>query len=131
MGEGALRDAKMGMPLYRPDTPVQVCVREWLMIFGARGRSSRPLTATPTFPATFPATPSATLPVTSQVLTCPWRDPVLIGGYYLKTRRGVSNSPFFVDGERQGTTSVQEAIGDLVQAAMKAEVCERGVLCVV
>ena len=38
------------------------------------------------------------------------RKPVLIAGRYMKHARGVSQSPWFVDGERRGGTSVQELV---------------------
>lgn len=64
-----------------------------------------------------------------QTLSCVYREPVLVGGYYLKTRRNVSNSPFFVKDARIGETSVQEAIGDLLIEAFGAEVRALSSLC--
>ena len=49
------------------------------------------------------------------------RLPVYIGGYYLKHERDVSQSPFFIDGERKGRTSVQEEIERHILPLLRAD----------
>ena len=39
-----------------------------------------------------------------------WRRPLFVSGRYIKTDRGLSQSPWFVDGERVGDFSVEETI---------------------
>ncbi|CAG9462227.1 unnamed protein product [Pedinophyceae sp. YPF-701] len=56
-----------------------------------------------------------------QVLLRSFRRPVHVGGYYRKLRRNISNSPWTIDGSRKGETSVQEAIGDLIAPALRAD----------
>jgi len=68
-------------------------------------------------PPSVPTTPVATLVSVR-------RESAWVGGYYLKLKRGVSNSPFEINGERVGDTSVQEAIGDAAVQAMGARSCK-------
>lgn len=42
------------------------------------------------------------------------RDPVFFAGNYIKHRRGLSQTPWFIDGARRGTSSVSECIGDII-----------------
>ncbi|KAK9785015.1 hypothetical protein WJX73_010741 [Symbiochloris irregularis] len=53
-----------------------------------------------------PACPSARAHLLVQVRS----ETLLVGGYYTKAARNVSNSPFFVEGKRKGVTSVEEEL---------------------
>lgn len=47
------------------------------------------------------------------------RDPILLTGNYLKYQRGLSQSPWYIDGERRGATSVEEIICDVAVKPFK------------
>ena len=64
-----------------------------------------------------PTPPSAPAHLTLRVR----RAPVLIGGYYTKALRDISQSPFFVGGHRLGRTSVQEAVEAWLLPALRAD----------
>ncbi|KAG5458143.1 MAG: hypothetical protein BJ554DRAFT_1695, partial [Olpidium bornovanus] len=49
------------------------------------------------------------------------RSPVFVGGRYLKLSRDVSQTPFVINGQRKGETSVAEIIGDVVAKAFRAD----------
>ena len=49
------------------------------------------------------------------------RAPILVGGYYTKATRDVSQSPFFVGGARLGRTSVQEVLEGWLLPALRAD----------
>ncbi|KAK9809078.1 hypothetical protein WJX72_009057 [[Myrmecia] bisecta] len=49
------------------------------------------------------------------------RAPVYVAGRYLKTERGISNSPWFIDGKRHAEKSVQEEIANVVMPLMRAD----------
>jgi tRNA pseudouridine synthase 10 len=94
--------------------------------------------ATGPFLAALAAVPAATLTAaglavpprppppgtTAHLVTRVRRAPLLIGGYYLKTERDVSQSPFFVGGARLGRTSVQEVIESFLLPALRADGCK-------
>ncbi|KAL2635297.1 hypothetical protein R1flu_006776 [Riccia fluitans] len=50
-----------------------------------------------------------------------WRNPVFVGGRYLKYSRNVSQSRWLIEEERMGQASVQEIIGDVVMPYYKAD----------
>ncbi|BBN04522.1 tRNA pseudouridine synthase 10 [Marchantia polymorpha subsp. ruderalis] len=50
-----------------------------------------------------------------------WRNPVFVGGRYLKFSRNVSQSRWLIEEERMGEGSVQEIIGDVVMPFYKAD----------
>ncbi|CAD7695628.1 unnamed protein product [Ostreobium quekettii] len=46
--------------------------------------------------------------------------PLFLGGRYLKTHRDISHTPFFVNGQRVGRTSVQEVLADAIRKVVDA-----------
>ncbi|KAJ0398770.1 hypothetical protein ATCC90586_008934 [Pythium insidiosum] len=63
--------------------------------------------------------PSVQTPPSSSLTTLPTcqvsleREPVYLQGRYLKYKRGLSQTPWVLDGERLGDSSVEECIGDV------------------
>ncbi|KDO35186.1 hypothetical protein SPRG_00032 [Saprolegnia parasitica CBS 223.65] len=49
------------------------------------------------------------------------RAPVYVAGRYLKFMRGLSQTPWVLDGERMGDSSVEEAIGDIISPVFGAK----------
>jgi len=47
-----------------------------------------------------------------------------LGGRYRKLKRGISQSPWLIDGAQKGTGSVQEAVQDLVMPHVRADSCK-------
>ena len=56
----------------------------------------------------------------AQALARVHRMPLYLSGRYMKLRRDISHTPFFVDNERIGRTSVQEVIADAVGCVVAA-----------
>ncbi|KAL3144069.1 hypothetical protein ABBQ32_003865 [Trebouxia sp. C0010 RCD-2024] len=50
-----------------------------------------------------------------------WRRPLYVAGRYLKLLRGVAQSPWIIDGQRKGESSVEERIADAVLPHFKAD----------
>ncbi|DBA77530.1 TPA: hypothetical protein ACH3X1_009345 [Trebouxia sp. C0004] len=50
-----------------------------------------------------------------------WRKPLYVAGRYLKLLRGVAQSPWIIDGQRKGVSSVEERIADAVLPAFQAD----------
>jgi tRNA pseudouridine synthase 10 len=51
------------------------------------------------------------------------RQPLFVGGRYLKLARGISQTPWFIGGQLKTEISVSGCISGLVQKAMKADEC--------
>ena len=67
-----------------------------------------------------PAMPSPMSPMTfSSVRVDARRNSTFLTGHYIKNQRGLTQSPWFVDGKRVGKFSVQEMLCDHVVAAFK------------
>uniref|UniRef100_K3X1C6 tRNA pseudouridine(55) synthase n=1 Tax=Globisporangium ultimum (strain ATCC 200006 / CBS 805.95 / DAOM BR144) TaxID=431595 RepID=K3X1C6_GLOUD len=77
--------------------------------FGAVNRAIGALTAMPST-IKCPPTLLQTQPTAELVIE---RDPVYLQGRYLKFKRGLSQSPWVLDGVRMGESSVEECIGDI------------------
>ncbi|DBA95399.1 TPA: hypothetical protein ACH3X3_013275 [Trebouxia sp. C0006] len=50
-----------------------------------------------------------------------WQKPLYVAGRYLKLLRGVAQSPWIIDGQRKGVSSVEERIADAVLPAFQAD----------
>ncbi|TMW56960.1 hypothetical protein Poli38472_002885 [Pythium oligandrum] len=76
------------------------------------GAVTRALAALTTMPSTVKCPPPAlqSQPTCGVVLE---RDPVYIQGRYLKYKRGLSQTPWVLDGVRMGDSSVEECIGEV------------------
>ncbi|RMX64951.1 hypothetical protein DD238_005820 [Peronospora effusa] len=81
-------------------------------VFDGFGAVSRALATLSVLPETImsPPTRLATLP--RAVVTFE-RDSVYMQGRYLKFQRGISQTPWILDGERMGKSSVEECIGEI------------------
>ncbi|CAH0492647.1 unnamed protein product [Peronospora farinosa] len=81
-------------------------------VFDGFGAVSRALATLSVMPETImsPPTRLATLP--RAVVTFE-RDSVYMQGRYLKFQRGISQTPWILDGERMGKSSVEECIGEI------------------
>lgn len=81
-------------------------------MLGGFGAVTRALEALRTMPETVKCPPEllATGPTATVTLE---RDPVYLQGRYLKFKRGLSQTPWVLDGVRMGESSVEEAIGDI------------------
>ncbi|KAL3692555.1 hypothetical protein R1sor_006206 [Riccia sorocarpa] len=56
-----------------------------------------------------------------EITAVTWRNPVFVGGRYLKYSRNVSQSRWVIEEERMGEASVQEIIGDVVMPYYNAD----------
>lgn len=81
-------------------------------VLGGFGAVTRALEQLSVMPGTVKSPPSllSTRPTADVTLE---RDPVYMQGRYLKFKRGLSQSPWVLDGVRMGESSVEEAIGDV------------------
>ena len=57
--------------------------------------------------------PPTRLTTTPRAMITFERDPVYMQGRYLKFQRGLSQTPWVLDGERLGESSVEECIGEI------------------
>ncbi|KAI9905964.1 hypothetical protein PsorP6_014380 [Peronosclerospora sorghi] len=76
------------------------------------GAISRALATLSSIPETITSPPSRLMTAPHALATFK-RDSVFMQGRYLKYRRGLSQTPWIVDGQRLGESSVEECIGDL------------------
>ncbi|ETO76107.1 tRNA pseudouridine(54/55) synthase, variant 1 [Phytophthora nicotianae P1976] len=81
-------------------------------VFDGFGAVSRALAALTTMPETIKSPPTPVTTVPAAVATFE-RDSVYMQGRYLKFQRGLSQTPWVLDGERMGESSVEECIGDI------------------
>ncbi|KAG6551351.1 hypothetical protein Mapa_007137 [Marchantia paleacea] len=65
--------------------------------------------------------PSKVCALPCEIAAVIWRNPVFVGGRYLKFSRNVSQSRWLIEEERMGEGSVQEIIGDVVMPFYKAD----------
>ncbi|GAB9465717.1 hypothetical protein Gpo141_00003115 [Globisporangium polare] len=81
-------------------------------VLGGFGAVTRALEALRVMPETVKCPPEllATGPTATVTLE---RDPVYLQGRYLKFKRGLSQTPWVLEGVRMGESSVEEAIGDI------------------
>ncbi|KAE9035566.1 hypothetical protein PR001_g7398 [Phytophthora rubi] len=80
-------------------------------VFDGFGAVSRALAALTSMPDTIKS-PPARLTAEPHAVTTFERDSVYMQGRYLKFQRGLSQTPWVLDGERMGESSVEECIGD-------------------
>ncbi|KAJ8578872.1 hypothetical protein ON010_g329 [Phytophthora cinnamomi] len=80
--------------------------------FDGFGAVSRALAALSSMPDTIKSPPARLTTEPSAVVTFE-RDSVYMQGRYLKFQRGLSQTPWVLDGERMGESSVEECIGDI------------------
>ncbi|KAG6574754.1 tRNA pseudouridine(54/55) synthase [Phytophthora cinnamomi] len=81
-------------------------------VFDGFGAVSRALAALSSMPDTIKSPPARLTTEPSAVVTFE-RDSVYMQGRYLKFQRGLSQTPWVLDGERMGESSVEECIGDI------------------
>ncbi|ETW05363.1 tRNA pseudouridine(54/55) synthase, variant 1 [Aphanomyces invadans] len=79
----------------------------------AFGAVTRALQSMHDFPSTMPCPPTVAKTPCSLTVKME-RAPTYVAGRYLKYQRGLSQTPWVLDGERLGESSVEEAIGDIV-----------------
>ncbi|OQR91567.1 tRNA pseudouridine synthase [Achlya hypogyna] len=84
------------------------------------GAVSRALSGLRSLPAAIPSPPTAVQSPATLVVTVE-RSPVYVAGRYLKYQRGLSQTPWVLDGERMGDSSVEEAIGDVIAPEFRAK----------
>lgn len=81
-------------------------------VFDGFGAVTRALEALSTVPDTIQCPPQPlTTSVTATVVM--EHEPVYLQGRYLKFKRGLSQTPWVLDGQRMGDSSVEECIGDV------------------
>uniref|UniRef100_M4BTH9 tRNA pseudouridine(55) synthase n=1 Tax=Hyaloperonospora arabidopsidis (strain Emoy2) TaxID=559515 RepID=M4BTH9_HYAAE len=83
-----------------------------LPVFDGFGAVSRALAALKTMPGTIESPPIRLTTTPRAVITLE-RDPVYMQGRYLKFQRGLSQTPWVLDGKRMGESSVEECIGEI------------------
>ncbi|KAL4086611.1 hypothetical protein PRIC1_013674 [Phytophthora ramorum] len=81
-------------------------------VFDGFGAVSRALGTLSSMPETIKSPPTRITTAPHAVATFE-RDPVYMQGRYLKFQRGLSQTPWVLDGERMGESSVEECIGDI------------------
>ncbi|KAG1708581.1 hypothetical protein DVH05_022209 [Phytophthora capsici] len=81
-------------------------------VFDGFGAVSRALAALSLMPETIKCPPARLTTAPKAVATFE-RDSVYMQGRYLKFQRGLSQTPWVLDGERMGESSVEECIGDI------------------
>ncbi|TYZ56992.1 hypothetical protein PybrP1_008904 [[Pythium] brassicae (nom. inval.)] len=81
-------------------------------VLGGFGAVTRALEQLSVMPETVKSPPSLLSSRPTVVVTLE-RDPVYLQGRYLKFKRGLSQSPWVLEGVRMGESSVEEAIGDI------------------
>ncbi|KAG7397889.1 putative tRNA pseudouridine synthase Pus10 [Phytophthora boehmeriae] len=81
-------------------------------VFDGFGAVSRALATLSAMPETVKSPPER-LATTPQAVITFERDSVYMQGRYLKFQRGLSQTPWVLDGERLGESSVEECIGDI------------------
>lgn len=80
-------------------------------VLGGFGAVTRALESLSVMPASIVSPPKLLATSATAVVTLE-REPVYLQGRYLKFKRGLSQSPWVLEGVRMGESSVEEAIGD-------------------
>ncbi|GLE01993.1 hypothetical protein PINS_up010831 [Pythium insidiosum] len=85
------------------------------VILDGFGAVTRALSAMATPAASVVCPPTASLASLPSCAVALEREPVYLQGRYLKYKRGLSQTPWVLDGERLGESSVEECIGDVAR----------------
>lgn len=87
-------------------------------VFDGFGAVSRALAALTMMPTSIKSPPDQLTTTPEAVITFE-RDSVYMQGRYLKLQRGLSQTPWILDGERMGDSSVEECIGNIALSYFK------------